>query len=577
VADDVHYEGPLQTAVTLVQSERFGGIRPPAYSAMSIPAHGWRMQTSTFARNTVERLEDRIAPATLLPGGKVVTFTDGDGDAVTVKLSKPILTEANVGSIFQFDTVFGDSGPQLLKALELYDLGPAANGVDVTVTAHRSATSGGNGLVHIGAFDASNINLSTGTGAGIDLGKVRIQGSVNFLDAGDPDPATPAAKSIDVRSIGFEVPGIQSDFHGGIGKLIVRGDMAGHILVKSGVAKSVADLRIGSITITGSLVGTGFNSGYLEVGEIGRVKILGDIKGGDGEKSGRIQAQNIDNLTVLGSLGGGGGFSSGTISVSQVNIAKIGGSLHGGTAETTGTIFGNFDVLTIGGDLVGTDPAFTGLVQAGTLGKVIVHGNIFGGGGASSGRIAANDMDSVVVRGSVIGGAGLGSATISANTIDSVKIGGDLIGGSGDFSAQIFGGGKLREIKGSVLGVLTASGDGNAAAGIYASIFGIDKIAIGGDFFNANIAVGVGDGLSDSYGDGDDGRIDNNITVTIAELVIKGRAATNIAGVSFGIEANAFGTINISGVQYTDGDPGISFANGFRTDPISSPLVRVVA
>jgi hypothetical protein len=38
-----------------------------------------------------------------------------------------------------------------------------------------------------------------------------------------------------------------------------------------------------------------------------------------------------------------------------------------------------------------------------------------------------------------------------------------------------------------------------AAAGIHATIFSNDKIVIGGDFLNVNTAVGVSDGLNDTY------------------------------------------------------------------------------
>lgn len=526
----------------------------------------------------IETLEDRIAPATLLPGGKVVTFTDSDGDDVTVKFSKPILTDANVGSIFIFDNAFTDSGPQLLKTLVLRDLGPEANGVNVTITAHRSAASGGNGQVQIGSVDASNVNLDTGTGPGIDLGKVRIQGTVNFLDAGDSDVSTPAAKSISLFGLGQIAPGVESDFHGSIGKLTVRGNIAGQVLLKSGVAKSLGDLRIGSLTVGGSLLGSSFNSGFIVAGEIGKVKIAGDIRGGDAENSGRIQATSIDHLTINGSLIGGLGKNSGSLSSNQIPVGKIGGSLHGGTGDGSGSMLvGDIGKLTIGGDLIGNDKSFTGLIQANAISQVIVHGSIFGGGGSSSGRIAANNIGKIAIDGSLVGGDGLGSGTLSANTIDTVLIGGDLIGGSGDFSGSIFGGGKLRAIKGSVLGVLPLSGHSGAAAGLYASIFDIEKIVIGGDFANANIAVGVADGLNDSFGDGDDSPIGAQATTTIAELIIKGRATANIAGVNFGIEANVFGTVQIGGVNYKDGDPGISFTTGFRTDPFGSPLIRVVA
>jgi hypothetical protein len=535
------------------------------------------MKTNLFSPLSIEALEDRIAPASLLPGGKIVTFTDQDGDDVTVKFSKPILTAANVGSIFIFDNTFADTGPQFLQALELHDLGPEANGVNVTISAHRSITHGGNGQVDMGIIDASNVILATGTGPGIDLGKVRVQGSINFIDAGDTDLSTPAVKSIDVFGLGLFVPGIESDIHGSIGKFKVRGSIGGHILVKSGIVNSFDQLRIGSLSVGGSLLGGDTNSGFIEAGEIGRLSIAGDIRGGAGDNSGRIAVTQFDHLNISGSILGGGGKNSGSLNASTIAAGKIGGSVHGGSGNASGSILASsVPKLTIGGDLIGNDAPFTGLVQVGTLGDIVVHGSVLGGDGTSSGRIAANEIGSITIDGSLVGSVGNGSGSLGANRIDSVVIGGDLMGGSGDFSGQIFGGGELRVIKGSVLGVLPASGNSSAAAGLYASIFNIDKIVIGGDFINANIAVGVGEGLTGSFGDGDDSAIGNSPTATIAQLIIKGRATSSIAGTSFGIEANAFGKIQIGGVTYHDGDPGVNFATGFQVDPLRPPLIRVV-
>jgi hypothetical protein len=536
------------------------------------------MKANLFSPISIEPLEDRIAPATLLPGGKIVTFTDQDGDDVTVKFSKPILTNANVGSIFLFDNAFADTGPQFLKTLVLHDLGPEANGVNVTITAHRSVANGGNGQVDMGTIDASNVNLTTGTGAGIDLGKVRVQGSINFLDAGDTDLTTPAVKSVDVFGLGLLVPGVESDIHGSVGKFKVRGSIGGHIVVKSGIAKSTDDVRIGSLLVGGSLLGGEINSGLIEAGAIGRLKIAGDIRGGSGDNSGRILVSNIDRLNISGSILGGGGANSGSVNANNIAVAKISGSIRGGTGNASGSILASgVEAITIGGDLIGNDASFTGLLQINSLGDAVIHGSVLGGNGTSSGRISSNEMGSITVDGSVVGSAGSGSGSFAANTIDTVIIGGDLIGGSGDFSGRIFGGGKLRVIEGSVLGVLPTSGNSSAAAGLYASIFNIDKIVIGGDFINANIAVGVAEGATGSFGDGDDTSIGNPATATIAELIIKGRATSTIAGATFGIEANALGRIQIGGVTYRDGDPGVSFATGFQVDPLRPPLIRVVA
>ena len=60
--------------------------------------------------NSLEPLESRIAPATLLPDLKTVTYQDVDGDDVTVKFSKPILTGGLETTVFTFDSAFGTGG-----------------------------------------------------------------------------------------------------------------------------------------------------------------------------------------------------------------------------------------------------------------------------------------------------------------------------------------------------------------------------------------------------------------------------------------------------------------------------------
>src|SRR5437588_12961822 len=61
-------------------------------------------------RLRLEPLEGRDAPATLVSPFRV-TYQDADGDHVTVTLSKPLLTPANVNGVFEFDVgaVDGDN------------------------------------------------------------------------------------------------------------------------------------------------------------------------------------------------------------------------------------------------------------------------------------------------------------------------------------------------------------------------------------------------------------------------------------------------------------------------------------
>src|SRR3954463_12385480 len=69
-----------------------------------------RPRPSRVADRGIEPLEGRIAPATLLPGGKDLTYTDADGDHVTIHFSKsifpanPIQANAVLQNVFTFTT-----------------------------------------------------------------------------------------------------------------------------------------------------------------------------------------------------------------------------------------------------------------------------------------------------------------------------------------------------------------------------------------------------------------------------------------------------------------------------------------
>src|SRR5262249_17994911 len=80
----------------------------------------------------VEALETRLAPAVLV-NASTVKYQDIDGDNVTVKLSLPLLTDADTANrVLQFKTgsVDGDkTAKQQLTGVSLGALGPVADGV----------------------------------------------------------------------------------------------------------------------------------------------------------------------------------------------------------------------------------------------------------------------------------------------------------------------------------------------------------------------------------------------------------------------------------------------------------------
>jgi hypothetical protein len=422
--------------------------------------------------SSLELLEDRIAPASLLPGGKVVKFTDFDGDLVTVKVSKPVFTDANVASIFAFaGSVFADSGPQQLSVINLFNLGSSANGLNVSVTAKANPNTAGNGLVHFSGLNASNLDFATGTGAGIDLGKVRIQGDINFIDAGDANPATPALKRADLLSLGASSDGVQSAIYGKAGRIVVRGSMHGNLVVSAvSGSQAVADLK--ALMVAGS-VGPGFDSGFA-----GRVEIGGDL-----------------------------------------GMLQIGGDLAGGVAGQSGflTVGGSVGTITIGGSMIGGDVLLTGAIDV-------------------TGRI-----DALRIAGSLVAYDGPGSAYIEAGSYGEIFIGGDIRG--------------YRET-----GLNTQAG-----TGVLFTHSSIDRIVVAGSIFAGSIVAGISAGGDGYYGTADDSDLNPAVTARIAKLIVRGTVAgTNLAGDSYGILANQFGSVKIGPVLYLPTDPQLSFATGIE-------------
>jgi hypothetical protein len=404
--------------------------------------------------SSLEPLEARIAPAALLPGGKVATFTDIDGDLVTVKFSKPILTAGNVGTIFAFTgSMFSSTGPQKLASLNLANLGAAANGVDITISAKRSATTGGNGFVDLVSINASDLNPGTGTGSGIDLGKVIVKGNIDSIDAGDANLDTPALKSADLLTLGAVSPGTTSTIYGKAGTFKVRGTLLGNLVVNAFNPTSAVQETLASLIVGGS-IGAGFDAalgGHVEVfGNLLSARVAHDLHGGTYPATGYLK--------VYGDLG----------------KITVGGSVTGGTSLNTGVIdvVGRLGSCTIRGDVAGDNGIGSGYIKAGSIGNLVIGGDLRGyresGLGAQSGNatiVAQQTIDSVTIGGSLIAG----------NIIAGITDGGDNLYGNAndaDMSGAVVS--KIGKviIKGNVQG----SSNGGDAFGIEANQIGMVKV-----------------------------------------------------------------------------------------------------
>ena len=181
--------------------------------------------------------------------GRTATFTDADGDLVTVTSSKGSF------EIADFQLVQAGDGFQL-RTLNLSDDGTEFSGATISVTATRSAT-GGDGLVNVGYVNAT----------GVDLGVVTVEGDLGQIDAGDAVTSTPALASLFVQSIGLlgtstqgTPPDSESAFVGGVGAINVRfGIVDSSITVSGGDDGDLRKLKVGAslddvdVTVSGSI------------------------------------------------------------------------------------------------------------------------------------------------------------------------------------------------------------------------------------------------------------------------------------------------------------------------------------
>ena len=205
---------------------------------------------------------------------KSATWRDLDGDLVTLKVTKPVLTPALFG--FRFGgPIFGapEISGQLLESLDIADAGIAANGMSLKFAA-KLKDGLGDKFVNVGAIDA----------LGVRLGSVVLPGDLGKIEAGDsgiPVESTKvgktALKGLSIRSMGAlgastqgPLGHLQSFIAGKLGALKITGDFADAELTIAGGS--------GALTVGGNLRG-GDGSGIHANGKVASVRILGDMLG----------------------------------------------------------------------------------------------------------------------------------------------------------------------------------------------------------------------------------------------------------------------------------------------------------
>ncbi len=384
---------------------------------------------------SLEPLESRIAPAAIIgTGGKTATFTDVDGDLVTVTTTRGVLDAG----------MFAFNSQNLGEQLAFLHLDSSFKGANISVTAKPQAGAG-DGLANV-------VELT----APVDLGKVRIDGDLCSLEVGDNDAAVRGLGSLTVNSLGLlghidnYVAGTVYAHHSA-GKITVLGD---DYSVSIG-----SDGGFGAIKIGGSLIGgDSATDGEVFVGgRVGSILIGGSLVGGNGQAGASLFLNDVGKIAVGGSLHG---FAQGTASILAGNIGSltIGGNVEGafgnGSASVRGTVVGS---ITIRGDVLGGTGMDSAEVRANaSLGKLVIGGSVRGGTNDNSGFVYVNgDCQSASVGGEVVGGDGKESGGLDfQGSISMLRIGGDIHGGSGEMSGvvQVADGAASAFVGGSVLG-----------------------------------------------------------------------------------------------------------------------------
>ena len=423
----------------------------------------------------IELLESRIAPAAIV-NPTTVTYTDQDGDLVTLQISKGMLTAAD----FVFDSAFGESGPQKLLRLDFAGDKDKA-GTDVTITV---VTGGGDGVAHVGFIDAT----------GIDLGSVSVPGDLGRIIAGDKVKSSPAIDQLTVGSVGVqpitatqETGGsLLSVISGKLNTLTVAGDVNLAVISATG--------KIGSAEIGGNLIGgpDAMSGSIRSDGDISQIHIAGDIVGGDGDKSGQVFSQHeITALTLDGSLKGGtlaGSVGSGQITAfDRIGQITISGDIAGGAGDQSGQIVardGLTNLIVLGSIRGGTGPdsgvvGTNGTIKAGEIGTVSATTGIFGGDGDRSGAIVCSGgIKQLTLHGNLVGGVGDTSGAIgSTKAVGTITVEGDIVGGSGPRSGEIVSDTSIETVSvtGSIFG-----GSGNESGAI-GSTGPVSSVSIAGD------------------------------------------------------------------------------------------------
>jgi hypothetical protein len=466
---------------------------------------------------------------------QTVRYVDGDGDLVTVRITKGVLVAPGATTITADNSILtlensGSVGGRVLRKIDFTGNPNLYNGTSLFVTAEPQPgflESGGvsDGKADVGFIFGASVDGLFNFTRGIDFTNIVIDGDLGGMTAGDLFASSAIRGKMSVGSIGVKgtetLPSQTNNvlfFLSKVNALEVAGDVLSTIQTFGGTFGD-----IGNLTIGGALRGVSEErpGKIIFTGTLGKATI-GQIIGGPTASSGSISGSfslntSIGSIRVLDGIVGGSGDNSGSISARTINFAEIGADpssdqagLIGGSGDQSGSIIApRIGRVVIGSSsedaqIEGGSGINSGFVNANSLGSITVFGDIAGGSGKDSAEILVGSLGSANVVGSLIGGVGENSGSIiSQSGINSVSIDENLTGGAGKGSANVKAQGSVRTI---TIGSSSAVDDGNFTGGSGASSAlidingGVSKVNIHGDFVGGSGAGSAGLEVSGQIG-----------------------------------------------------------------------------
>lgn len=570
------------------------------------------MLMKTLRLASIERLEPRIAPAVAINvPGKTATWTDWDGDLVTMKWTT---------AVAPFFTSHDSGAGSIVDLITLSGLAHQNIGLTITV----KTAGAGDGFVDLGRLSAAGVAIKSLSGpkatfAEIDAGDGNKGiGALSLYALGVIAPTSFSGAGGDGVS---NIPGVFSSFKltsdFGSGKLALGkvGEASGSIAIGGNIrgdspsaAGAVNGLlvfngsKLSSFTLGGSIIGgnAAYDGAVQFNATVSTVTIKGSILGGEGHSTGRLEANQIGTFTVAGSLVGSSGITSGTVYGGSVSTFTLGGSIIGGSVDYAG--YANFGILgkaTVAGSIHGGTAYLTGMFTSNSTKSFTMNGSLYGGTDGNTGVISLGTTGTFALKGGIYGNEATEAAT--AGTVAMVRLSGastvSILGGihagrAAGGTALIYNGALFLEgntgtvtIKGGVTGntELKAYVLAQGVAVNPGDIMAIKSLSITGDVSHATIATGHTSAVGAAIGNAENpdaglgsltvtgNWLHSSLLVGINDVSENGAGNSDTRSASDASRIAKVGTIKITG-RVLD-DPSAPGFSGFIAEKIAKITV----